>query len=79
MIFPRSHPTARCRDRFARNLLTLPAGSYASRRDIYLQKVLASVDEGGAQSTGFLGFLLLKQPFLHKPLCEAQRHVRYRI
>ena len=46
---------------------------------LFLQKVLASVDEGGAQSTGFLGFLLLKQPCLHKPLCEAQRHVRYRI
>ncbi len=41
--------------------------------------MLASVDEGGAQSTGFLGFLLLKQPFLHKPLYKMQRHIRYRI
>ena len=46
---------------------------------LFLQKVLASVDEGGAQGTGVFGFLLLKQPRLHKPLYKMQRHIRYRI
>ena len=49
------------------------------RRYFFLQKVLASVDEGGAQSTGVRGVLFSKQPRFNKPLRKAQRHVGYRI